>query len=249
MALSKLRKKLSLLSLRDVNRAIGEDRTKINSLIDKDNGIVRFDLEITDFTTRIQNITPTPATGYIYIPNQIMLVTTGGSVAWSALTNAHTIKLGTNINNTSASFVELEASAMIFNYNLAEDNIEILVPECVAGVDVTDFTTHLGKPLAILLVATGTPTATTKTNGGTGYVVNEVISMTSGATVTVLTVSAGVVATYSVSGTAIPLGADTQDSTDGIGTGFTMTIDTVNRYADGTGTAKVSVWATLERIN
>lgn len=208
----------------------------------------RFDLEITDFATRIQNITPTPSAGQYYFVHRTSLEVYGGATPWSALTNSHGFKFVVNVNGTAASAVELNAASSTFNYAIAESNLEVLSPVCVDGVDVTDKTSHLAKPIAILLGPNGIPTATTKTNGGSGYVANEVITMTNGATVTVLTVSAGVVATYSVSGTAIALGAATQDSTDGAGTGFAMTVDTVNRYSGGTGTAKVSVWATLETV-
>ena len=208
----------------------------------------RFDLEITDFATRIQNITPTPSAGQYYFVHRTSLEVYGGATPWSALTNSHGFKLVVNVNGTAASAVELNAASSTFNYAIAENNLEVLSPVCVDGVDVTDKTSHIAKPIAVLMGPNGTPTATTKTNGGTGYVANEVITMTSGAVVTVLTVAAGVVATYSVAGTSIALGADTQESTTGIGTGFTMTIDTVNRYSGGTGTAKVSVWATLETV-
>lgn len=238
---------LAAIVVKDQVIQVGDGETAIASL-PKVGDVKRYDLELTDFATRIQNITPTPEAGQYFLLHSSTLEVYGGDTPWTALTSSHTIKFIANIDGTAASAVELNAAASTFNYAIAEDNLEVLRPVSVAGVDVTDFTTHLAKPIAILLVATGTPTATTKTNGGTGYVANEVITMTSGAVVTVLTVSAGVVATYSVAGTAIALGADTQDSTTGIGTGFTMTIDTVNRYSGGTGTAKVSVYASLETI-
>jgi hypothetical protein len=80
-------------------------------------------------------------------------------------------------------------------------------------------------------------TAATKTASGSGYVANEVITLTggsgTGATIKVLTVSAGAIATFSVlaGGTGYAVGdALTQASTTGSGTGATFTVATVKIY-------------------
>lgn len=74
----------------------------------------------------------------------------------------------------------------------------------------------------ILPLAAGTPTT-----GGAGYVVGEVITLTGGAKVSVISVSGGSVTEFYVqqsgSYTTVPTGAVAQTSTSGSGTGFTCT--------------------------
>lgn len=210
----------------------------------------RFDLEITSWVDTIHDITPTPAAGYMYVPHRVQIKQVGGDVAWSDLSAGdNDLTLCYNINGTVASAVSLvftDATAPIFAHALAENAVKLDSKSTIITAETA--TTYAAKPIGIYTEPYGTPVSTTKTNGGTGHAVNDVITMGNGTLVTVLTVAAGVVLTYSVTGTAIPLGADTQDSTTGTGIGFAMTVNTVRSYTGGTGTFKVSVWATLETV-
>jgi hypothetical protein len=241
---------LASIVIKDGVAKIGDGVNPISAL-----GVVgdvkRFDVTVTDFTTLFDDITPAIEDTQYWLFHKMVAVTKGGDTPWTSLTDVSNIKVAYNVNGSYGSRI---AAAALGNYGTfviaaAEDEVHASYEPAATDGTPTDLSTVLGKPLSLYFSNNGSVASTTKTNGGTGYVANEVITMTSGAVVTVLTVTGGVVTTYSVAaGTQIALGADTQDSTDGIGTGFAMTIDTVTRFSGGTGTFKVSVWASLETL-
>lgn len=220
---------------------------RMNAVVDKLalGTLRRYDLLITDFGVNINEITPAITATQFWVVHKVLTTQLGGSIPYTDYTNANNdLYFGYNMDDTFTNFETLYSTGQ-FNYNLADDALLIQPSDTIANI-VHD-ATILGKPVALVLSNYGNKKTATISNAGTGHVISDVITLNTGALVTVTTINAGAVLTYTITG-PVAYGVNTQASSTGIGINFAINVTDITPYGVGNGTLKASVWVSLESI-
>jgi hypothetical protein len=217
-------------------------------------GIRKFTTTI-DPTNSVTALTPAPASGQFWQLHNVTYVAVGGSVPYTDLTGGNVaIKIGYE------SMVISDMSILLYDESVF-DLTALAEGDKAFAVDYYGNATALyplaGDKLVQSFGSYGGLKTFTITDGGANHQVGDVITMTNSnggtlATVTVTEVDGGGVvtaATITTTGDAYVINANEYfDSSTGAGTEFVTIVTSVQPLADGNGTIKAIVWASLETV-
>ena len=208
---------------------VGDGVTVHENLKEIGGKVKKYTTTITNFSTNYHDLLPATENAFWNVQN-IATKQVGGGVPLIDLTgDSRTIKPAFDVDGSYGSKVPLADINVSPSVSLLNESNQA---EYFGSVGNTNEAFNvLNTPFSVWLASAGKPTAITITDGGEGYAVNDIITLTSGVIIQVTAINGSSVSEWIWQEGVAQLGTDTQNTTNGEGLGFACTVTEVQPYA------------------